>query len=91
MNDASQMTRDADRNARDPNSYKLTAWDAAYSLNLAIACFITYLIITRLLSGFVDQASDFLGGMWAVVACVFVYRDTREQALHAGIERLIAT
>jgi hypothetical protein len=67
------------------------AWDAAYSVNLAIASLITYWGITHLLSGFVDQGSDFLGGMWAVVAVVFVYRDTREKALHAGMERLIAT
>ena len=91
MNDASQTTRDADQNGWDPSSYKLTAWAAAYSLNLAVACFITYWIITRLLSGFVDQASDFLGGMWAVVAVVFVFRDTREQALRAGRDRLFAT
>ena len=91
MNDASQTTRDADQNGWDPSSYKLTAWAAAYSLNLAVACFITYWTITRLLSGFVDQASDFLGGMWAVVAVVFVFRDTREQALRAGRDRLFAT
>jgi uncharacterized membrane protein YccC len=91
VNDASQMTRDADRIAWDPNGYKLTRWDSAYSLNLAVACFITYWIVTRLLSGFVDQASDFLGGMWAVVAVVFVFRDTREQALRAGKDRLFAT
>jgi uncharacterized membrane protein YccC len=70
---------------------RLQARDACYSLNLAIAWFITYWILTHLLSGFVDQASDFLGGMWAVVAVVFVFRDTREQALHAGVARLIAT
>src|SRR6516162_1901283 len=70
---------------------KLTAWDVAYSLNMAVACLITYWIITYLLSGFVDQASDFLGGMWAVVAVVFVFRDTRAGALSAGIARLIAT
>jgi uncharacterized membrane protein YccC len=70
---------------------KLSAWDVVYSLNMAIACLITYWIITYLLSGFVDQASDFLGGMWAVVAVVFVFRDTRARALSSGIARLIAT
>ena len=70
---------------------KLTAWDVVYSLNMAVACLITYWIITYLLFGFVDQASDFLGGMWAVVAVVFVFRDTRTRALSAGIARLIAT
>ncbi len=75
----------------DPSHNKLTAWDVVYSLNLAIACLITCWIMTYLLSGFVDQASDFLGGMWAVVAVVFVFRDTRANALSAGIARLIAT
>src|SRR6516165_1128244 len=75
----------------DLNGDKLTAWDVVYSLNMRIACLITYWIITYLLSGFVDQASDFLGGMWAVVAVVFVFRDTRANALSAGTARLIAT
>ena len=58
----------------DPKGDKLTAWDVVYSLNMGIACLITYWIITYILSGFVDQASDFLGGMWAVVTVVFVFR-----------------
>jgi uncharacterized membrane protein YccC len=70
---------------------KVTVWDVVYSLNIAVACLITYWIITSLLGGFVDQASDFLGGMWAVVAVVFVFRDTRARALSSGIARLIAT
>jgi uncharacterized membrane protein YccC len=70
---------------------KLTLWDVVYSLNMALACLITYWVITYLLYGYVDQASDFLGGMWAVVAVVFVFRDTRARALSAGIARLIAT
>jgi uncharacterized membrane protein YccC len=60
-------------------------------MNMGMACLITYCIITYLLSGFVDQAANFLGGMWAVVAVVFVCRDTRAHALSAGIARLIAT
>ena len=75
----------------DPKHDKLSLWDVVYSLNMGIACLITYWIITYLLSGFVDQASDLLGGMWAVVAVVFVFRDTRANALSAGIARLIAT
>ena len=58
---------------------------------MAITYLVSYWIITYLLSGFVDRASDLLGGMWAVVAVVFVFRDTRAHALSAGIARLIAT
>ena len=77
--------------APDAKRDKLSAWDVVYSLNMGIACLITYWIITYLLYGFVDQASNFLGGMWAVVAVIFVFRDTRAHALSAGIARLIAT
>ena len=83
------LTTEAGRRQRISDG--LSAWDVAYSLNMAIASLITYLIMTRLLAGFVDQASDFLGGMWAVVAVVFVFRDTSSNALAAGIARLIAT
>jgi uncharacterized membrane protein YccC len=79
--------------APDTKRDKLSAWDVVYSLNMGLACLIAYWIITYLLYGFVDQASTFLGGMWAVVAVVFVFvfRDTRAHALSAGIARLIAT
>jgi uncharacterized membrane protein YgaE (UPF0421/DUF939 family) len=67
------------------------SWDVAYALNMAIACYITYWIMTRALSRVVDTPSDFLGGMWAVAATVFVYRETRVRSLSAGIARLSAT
>lgn len=70
---------------------KLSSWDVVYALDMAVACFIAYLITTHGLSPFVDKPSDFLGGMWAVVATVFVFRDTRARSLSAGIARLVAT
>jgi uncharacterized membrane protein YccC len=70
---------------------KLSSWDVVYALNMGIACLITYWIITHTLSRFVDQSSDFLGGMWAVVATVFVFRETRLRSMSAGAARLIAT
>src|SRR6202011_2572006 len=60
-------------------------------LEMAIACAISYWLITYGLAPFVDRASDFLGGMWATVATVFVFRDTRANSLSAGLARLIAT
>jgi uncharacterized membrane protein YgaE (UPF0421/DUF939 family) len=70
---------------------KLSAWDVAYALNMAVACLIAYWIMTHVLSRFVGGPSDFLGGMWAVVAAVFVFRETRLRTLSAGIARLVAT
>src|SRR3979490_1766447 len=70
---------------------RLSLWDVVYALNMAIACLITYWIMTHTLSRFVDEPSDFLGGMWAVVATVFVFGVSRLRSLSAGIARLIAT
>src|SRR5882724_5405442 len=70
---------------------KLSLWDVVYALNMAITCLIAYWIITHILSRFVEGPSDFLGGMWAVAAAVFVFRETRARSLSAGFARLIAT
>ncbi|WP_354082008.1 FUSC family protein [Bradyrhizobium sp. S3.3.6] len=72
-------------------SPRLSSWVVAYALNMAMTCLITYWVMTDALSRFVDDSFDFLGGMWAVVATVFVFRETRPGSLSAGIARLIAT
>jgi putative flippase GtrA len=69
----------------------LTLWDLAYVIDMAIACGISYAIINRALVPFVDRPDELLGGMWAVVATIFVFRDSREGSLSAGRDRLIAT
>ena len=70
---------------------KLSSEDIIYALEMSIACAISYWIITYGLAPFVDRASDLLGGMWAAVATVFVFRDTRANSVSAGFSRLIAT
>ena len=70
---------------------KLSPADMIYTLEMTIACAISYWITTSGLTAFVDKPSDFLGGMWAVVATVFVFRDTRSNSLSAGLARFIAT
>jgi hypothetical protein len=70
---------------------RLSPEDIIYALEMSIACAISYSIITYCLALFVNRASDFLGGMWASVATVFVFRDTRANSLSAGLARLIAT
>jgi uncharacterized membrane protein YgaE (UPF0421/DUF939 family) len=64
------------------------AWRAA---NVGVACFLTYWIMVTALSRLVDKSSDLLGGMWAVIATIFVMRETSERTLSAGLDRLIAT
>jgi len=70
---------------------KLSAWDFFYAVDMAIACLISYSVITSVLSLFVDRPDAFLGGMWATVATIFVFRETRADSLSAGMARLIAT
>ena len=73
------------------NRQKLSPADMIYALEMTIACAISYWITTSGLIAFVGKSSDFLGGMWAVVATVFVFRDTRINSLSAGLARFIAT
>ncbi|MBV9289168.1 MAG: FUSC family protein [Hyphomicrobiales bacterium] len=58
---------------------------------MAIACALSYGAITAILAPFVREGDTMKGGMWAVVATVFVFQETREKALTAGMGRLIAT
>jgi uncharacterized membrane protein YccC len=74
-----------------PRAKKLTPWDVAYSVDMGIACAISYWIVTQVLVRFVDEPTKILGGMWSVVATVFVFRESREHSLSAAVGRLIAT
>jgi uncharacterized membrane protein YccC len=58
---------------------------------MAIACAISYWLITHALQPITDRDSDLLGGMWAVAATVFVFRETHRDSFSAGMARLIAT
>jgi uncharacterized membrane protein YccC len=63
------------------------------SVVLAVACLITYLLVTHLLSHlwFTSQDSDLLGGMWAVIATIFVMRGGYQQSVAAAASRIAAT
>jgi uncharacterized membrane protein YccC len=54
---------------------------------------VTYWLITRLLAHMlsVSRDDDLLGGMWAVVATVFVYRYNYEESVGAALSRMGAT
>jgi uncharacterized membrane protein YccC len=65
--------------------------DVFYALDMALACLISYSVTTRVLAPFVAEPDAFLGGMWATVATVFVFREARASSWSAGVSRLIAT
>lgn len=71
--------------------WRLSAWRFVRAADMPVACLITYWIITFGLAHWVDRPSDLLGGMWAVIATIFVFRDTGADTISAGMARLIAT
>jgi uncharacterized membrane protein YgaE (UPF0421/DUF939 family) len=60
---------------------------------LGVACLITYWLATHLLSRVhsVGRDDDLLGGMWAVLATIFVLRDSFSKSVAAAISRMAAT
>jgi uncharacterized membrane protein YccC len=60
---------------------------------LAISCAISYWLITHILANAysVSKDDDFLGGMWAVVATIFVCRDSKVESVGSALSRMAAT
>jgi hypothetical protein len=60
---------------------------------LSLSCVISYWLVTHLLSRStgVSRDNDLLGGMWAAVATLFVYRFGYEQSIGAALSRVAST
>jgi putative flippase GtrA len=60
---------------------------------LAISCAISYWLIRHILAKTysISRDDDLLGGMWAVVATIFVYRDSNAESVHSALSRMAAT
>jgi uncharacterized membrane protein YccC len=60
---------------------------------LALACLISYWLITSILTReySVSRDDDLLGGMWAAVATIFVYRQSYIESARAALSRTLAT
>ena len=60
---------------------------------LSILCVISFEVITHLLAHIysISRDDNLLGGMWAVVATIFVYRCSHVQSLSAALSRTAAT
>jgi uncharacterized membrane protein YgaE (UPF0421/DUF939 family) len=70
---------------------KPATWNFFYALDMAIACLISYSLITYVFAPLVATQDVYPGGMWATVATIFVFRETRAGSVSAGISRLSAT
>ena len=66
---------------------------AADSILLAAACLISYWLTTSVLSlaYSVSRGDEALGGLWAVIATVFLFRDSYNKSLTAAVSRMAAT
>jgi uncharacterized MnhB-related membrane protein len=60
---------------------------------LGVACLVSYWVETHLLShvGSVSRPDDLLGGMWATIATIFVFRDSYQRSVAAAASRVSAT
>jgi hypothetical protein len=60
---------------------------------LAVACLITYWLVTSAVSRVysLSRDDDLLGGMWAVIATIFVLRDSFGKSVAAAVSRMAAT
>jgi peptidoglycan/LPS O-acetylase OafA/YrhL len=65
----------------------------SHSVALATACLLTYWLTTHALSRVhsLSKADDMLGGLWAVLATLFVYRESHRQSVTAAFSRASAT
>jgi uncharacterized membrane protein YccC len=65
----------------------------AHGIMLSVLCVISFYLITHILAHAfsVSRDDDLLGGMWAVVATIFVYRYGYEQTISAALSRMAAT
>jgi uncharacterized membrane protein YgaE (UPF0421/DUF939 family) len=81
---APNMRRLEGRNIRDT---------IARSVGLALACLVSSWLVVEILGRVhsISKADDMLGAMWAVIATVFVYRDTFEDSATAALSRMAAT
>ena len=62
-------------------------------VGLAAASLISYALITHILTRVysVSREDDLVGGMWAVIATVFVYRQSYQKSMKAALSRMSAT
>jgi uncharacterized membrane protein YccC len=60
---------------------------------LSILCMVSYWLVTQMLPRVFSASrdDDLLGGMWAVVATIFVYRYGYQQSVGAALSRMAAT
>jgi len=67
-------------------------WATASGAGLALAALVSYELTTRILTSAISSRDDqLLGGMWSVVATLFVCRESYKETVGAALSRTAAT
>jgi hypothetical protein len=76
----------------ETNGLQRIGWAAASSAGLAFAALVSYELATRILTSAISTRDDqLLGGMWSVVATVFVCRESYKDSVSSALSRIAAT
>jgi hypothetical protein len=74
------------------NGHQRIAWASASGTGLALAALVSYELTTRILKSAISSRDDqMLGGMWSVVATLFVFRQSYNESASAALSRTAAT
>src|ERR1700746_1621940 len=76
----------------ETNGLQRIAWATASGAGLAFAALVSYELATRILTSAISSRDDqLLGGMWSVVATVFVCRESYKDSVSSALSRIAAT
>ena len=85
------MTRVA-LHREETNGLQRIGWATASGAGLAFAALLSYELATRILTSAISSRDDqLLGGMWSVVATVFVCRESYKDSVSSALSRIAAT
>lgn len=70
---------------------QITRRQMLFALLLCGACLVTWWASSVEFYGHVDADTALLGSMWAVIATIFVLRESHAKSLSAGLVRILAT
>ena len=76
----------------ETNGLQRIGWAAASGGGLALAALVSYELTTRILTDAISSRDDqMLGGMWSLIATVFVCRESYKDSISAALSRAAAT
>lgn len=70
---------------------RITLRQILFALLLGVACLVTWWVSNMQFYGRIDADTALLGSMWAIVATIFVLRESHANSLSAGLVRILAT